>query len=1419
MRKSIQWSLGVGVGILLVSQLVGGWGGGASGKIQAAQEGRHDGPSRNASGIPLSGGESGNQDPIWSEQAISQTCTLGCQATVPTTGQLGAEVMFQSLVEASGCGGTPSFRWDFGDGSPESSLQNPGHTYAATGTYQWRLTTRLEGGPQSIGTIAGGLGEGVLARQATLQEVPQLARDPLGRGVFLVDASSESSVLRFINTTSAAVTISGRVIEPGVIRSLGGGGLSLGDNIEARAADLAAVSGLAISPGGELVYLINALDGLLRVINISGGPLQVQGSSLAAGQIRTLVSGLRQGANAVAVHPTSGVVHYADTTPGVNRVFRVEANGTPVAVVGNGMATQVSEPFSPGPATSLPLLLPRALRFDPAGNLFVADTGHGRVIRVDSAGNATLVHQFSVGSQMINAYPSGLAIVGGSVYSANGNQQTVTRLAPSVGATLIAGQPGAACEYLLGTVCGDGGPLAQAGLYLFNSASSIPLASLDGDGSGLYLADQGPARRARIRYLNLSGTSVTLGGVTIAAGTIQTIGGNGLVYPFDGGAAASAALSTPVGVSVDPEGNLWIADSLASLLRFVNRGSSPKTLFAGTSSEQVVPAGAIVTVNPLQSGGQLNGPVIEAGLIEPQGVFSTSQGLYIVDSRGGGAVPPGSLSARRTSTIRFVNTGSQPVTFYPGATNPLIVPPGEIVRIAGGGDVGRGDGGWVLNAVLIGASDITVAPNGTIYIADVGHGAVRRIDPTTGIITSLSLPVAQYTGLGVDATGHLYIANYGGSSVLQETAAGSGVFTSLVGGLTRPRDVAIGADGTVFVTVSPPARTGGNHVIVAVRPNEAARTIVGGAPGFSGDGGTASQAQIRIAPPDLVVGSGTSNQLPKMVGIVVGRDGELLFTDSENHRIRRLASSTLVCEQMGSIEITAPILAPVLSTITPASALQNSGPLSVTLTGANFTPGSVVRWNGADRVTTYLNTTVLQAGILAADLAIAGTAAVTVFQPGPGGGTSGSLPFTVVVPNPMPVLSTITPNSAPLGGGALTVTVIGAQFVPGSVVRWNGQDRATSFLNSTVLQAVLPATDFVTAGTAAITVFNPAPGGGSSAALGLMVGGPPPTLTLLDRSRVGVGGSAFFLLVTGSGFDPATMVRINQQVREATYLGPTQLRVQVSATDLLLKGTLLVTASNAGAVSNGLPLEVIDRVTTVLATSYGTGAVAPNSILSAFAPRLAEGQVVVTALPLPRVLAGTRLEVEDQQGVKWDQELFFVAPGQINYLLDPRTALGPARVTAYLGDEVVAVGDLVVERTSPGLFTQNASGEGVPAGYALRIRGAEVTVVPILTYDAGAMQWRPIGVDLGTAEDLAILVLFGSGVRDATQPVTARLIKGQQQFPVEVLYAGPTEEFVGLDQINLLIPRQAAGAGEVGLQLEVDGKPFNAGRSLLIRLN
>jgi len=82
--------------------------------------------------------------------------------------------------------------------------------------------------------------------------------------------------------------------------------------------------------------------------------------------------------------------------------------------------------------------------------------------------------------------------------------------------------------------------------------------------------------------------------------------------------------------------------------------------------------------------------------------------------------------------------------------------------------------------------------------------------------------------------------------------------------------------------------------------------------------------------------------------------------------------------------------------------------------------------------------------------------------------------------NPVPFLTTLSPSSATAGGAAFTLTVNGSDFVNGSVVRWNGSDRATTYVSSTQLTASINAADIATTGTVAVTVLDATPVGGLS---------------------------------------------------------------------------------------------------------------------------------------------------------------------------------------------------------------------------------------------------------------------------------------------------------------------------------------------------
>ena len=122
---------------------------------------------------------------------------------------------------------------------------------------------------------------------------------------------------------------------------------------------------------------------------------------------------------------------------------------------------------------------------------------------------------------------------------------------------------------------------------------------------------------------------------------------------------------------------------------------------------------------------------------------------------------------------------------------------------------------------------------------------------------------------------------------------------------------------------------------------------------------------------------------------------------------------------------------------------------------------------------------------------------------------------TITVLPPAPLATSLSPASGQVGGAAFTLTVNGSNFLASSVVRWNGTDRATTYVSASQLRAAISASDVASAGTALITVFNPPPGGGTSTALPFAIS-QAPSLAVSTTTAVG-GTQVTVTLANGSG--------------------------------------------------------------------------------------------------------------------------------------------------------------------------------------------------------------------------------------------------------------------------------------------------------------
>ena len=177
------------------------------------------------------------------------------------------------------------------------------------------------------------------------------------------------------------------------------------------------------------------------------------------------------------------------------------------------------------------------------------------------------------------------------------------------------------------------------------------------------------------------------------------------------------------------------------------------------------------------------------------------------------------------------------------------------------------------------------------------------------------------------------------------------------------------------------------------------------------------------------------------------------------------------------VEVNNPL--PEVSGLSPSQAMAGDLDFGITVIGSGFIQGSTVLWNGLSRDTGYISSTMLTATVRAADVAVAGTAFVTVSSPEPGGGQSATAGvFTIA--NPGPVIDAIDPVRVWSGGAPFTVSVTGTGFTPSSVVQVAGVDVVTTYLSPQSMDALVPAAAIAHAGSVSVRVFTPPPGGGLS---------------------------------------------------------------------------------------------------------------------------------------------------------------------------------------------------------------------------------------------------------------------------------------------------------------------------------------------------
>lgn len=226
----------------------------------------------------------------------------------------------------------------------------------------------------------------------------------------------------------------------------------------------------------------------------------------------------------------------------------------------------------------------------------------------------------------------------------------------------------------------------------------------------------------------------------------------------------------------------------------------------------------------------------------------------------------------------------------------------------------------------------------------------------------------------------------------------------------------------------------------------------------------------------------------------------------------------------------------------------------------------------------------------------------------------------------------------------------------------------------------------------------------------------------------------------------------------------------------------------------------------VSAASFSRDAVAPGSRITIFGSDLAVRAEQASSEPLPTVLGGTRVEFRDETGRARDAELLYVSKDQINAAVPSDLELGPVTFQVRSENGTTRSGIASLGKVAPGLFSADGSGSGIASGYALRARpGRAVATEEIARRDPGTGALIPIPIDLGNPEEQVYLVLYGTGMRGRSGLQNVVVQIGELAIPVEYAGAGGA----ALDQINLRLPRELAGRGEVRVLVSVDGRAAN----------
>ncbi|MGA2606295.1 MAG: aryl-sulfate sulfotransferase [Terriglobia bacterium] len=286
------------------------------------------------------------------------------------------------------------------------------------------------------------------------------------------------------------------------------------------------------------------------------------------------------------------------------------------------------------------------------------------------------------------------------------------------------------------------------------------------------------------------------------------------------------------------------------------------------------------------------------------------------------------------------------------------------------------------------------------------------------------------------------------------------------------------------------------------------------------------------------------------------------------------AASVTDPTQSAAASVTIVNPAPVLSSISPATINAGSGNTTLTVTGTGFSAQSVVELGSTALATTYGSATQLSALVPAAQLANAGSLAVAVTTPAPGGGTSSALTLAVLVvvavnpAAPTVMVGQVQQFTANVTGSTNQGATWSVDGVAGGYVTVGTVDNTGLY----TAPAVPPAPNTVTLTAASVT--DPT----RSAAATVTIVNPAPVASTILPATINAGSGNTTLTVTGTGFSAQSVVELGSTALATTYGSATQLSALVPAAQLANAGSLAVavtTPAPGGGTSSALTLAVL----------------------------------------------------------------------------------------------------------------------------------------------------------------------------------------------------------------------------------------------------